>query len=318
MVKALSWEKQERKVSGNKKMTEGKKKILLIDANSFIHRAFHALPPLKTKEGKPVGAIYGLTNTLLRILENERPDYVAAAFDTPETTFRKEMFEEYKAQRPETPEELISQIVESYNLFEKLGIKTLEKPGFEADDVLGALAERFTKDKNVKTFILTGDLDSLQLVDDENTIVLVPQKGVSRMTEYNEEKVKERFGVEPSRLADYKGLVGDSSDNIPGIPGIGPKTAKSLLQKYGTIERMYEKIEKEENENLKEKIIKNKAQALLSKKLATIKKEIPLDFSLEGLKYEKGNGQLIEYLKSLSFESLVNRLDSAPKEENLL
>ncbi|KXB08223.1 hypothetical protein AKJ56_01665, partial [candidate division MSBL1 archaeon SCGC-AAA382N08] len=252
-------------------MTEDKKKILLIDANSFIHRTFHALPPLTTPEGKPVGAIYGLTNTLLKVLNDEKPDYVAAAFDTPHKTFRKEMFEKYKAQRPEAPDELKSQIIEAHNLFDKFGIKTIEKPGFEADDVLGTLSKKFLNKKHVKTLILTGDLDTLQLVDDDNTLVLVPQKGVSQMTKYNEEKVKERFGVEPSRLADYKGLVGDSSDNIPGIPGIGPKTAKKLLSKYKTLEEMYKKLEEEKDSSL-EKVVKNKGQALLSKKLAIIKK----------------------------------------------
>ncbi len=293
------------------------KKLLLIDANSFIHRAFHALPPFKTPEGKPVGAIYGLASILLRVLESEKPDYVAAAFDTPKKTFRKEMFEEYKAHRPETPDELKNQIVESYVLFEKMGIKTVEKPGFEADDVLGTLAEKFAKTKGVKTAILTGDLDALQMVKDGNTVVLVPQKGVSQMKEYNEDMVKERFGVEPRQLVDYKGLVGDPSDNIPGVPGIGPKTAKDIILKHGTIESLLQK--KDAETPGEEKVIKNKDRALMSKKLAVIDRNVPLDISLENLAYAPENKtELIEYLGSLGFKSLVSRLTPQKREETLL
>ena len=289
------------------------KKILLIDANSFIHRAFHALPPLETPDGRPIGAIYGLTNILFSILNKEKPNYVAAAFDTPEKTFRKEMFKEYKAHRPKAPDELKQQIIEAHILFKKFGIKTLEKPGFEADDILGTLAEKFTKTEGVKTTVLTGDLDALQLVDDENTTILIPGRGTSQMIRYDELKVEERFGIKPKQLIDYKGFAGDSSDNIPGVPGVGPKTAARLLQKYKDIDGIYENIDKEKESAVIKKIKENKDQAYLSKKLGTIKRDVPIKITLEELKYFKENGALIEYLKSLGFKSLINRFKDEPK-----
>ncbi len=292
------------------------KKILLIDANSFIHRSFHALPPLETPEGKPIGAIYGLTNTLLKVIRDEKPNYVAAAFDTPKKTFRSDIFEEYKAHRPETPDELKQQIVEAYNLFKAFGIKTIEKEGFEGDDVLGTLAKKFTKENGVKTFILSGDLDILQLVNDKNTIVLTPKRKISEMKRYNEEKVKERFGVPPHLLPDYKGLVGDSSDNIPGIYGVGPKTAEKLLSKYKTIENLYKNIDQEKESAVIKKIKNNKPKAILSKKLATIKKDVSLKISLDQLKYSTNNDQLIKYLKSLGFKTLVKRLEKKKEKKN--
>lgn len=287
------------------------KKLLLIDANSFIHRSFHALPPLE-KNGKPTGAIYGLANTLLKILRDEKPDYVAACFDTPEDTFRDEMYEDYKAQRPETPDELKDQIVESYNLFENIGIKTMEKDGFEADDVIGTLAKKFKKDDDIKTIILTGDLDTLQLVEDGNIEVLTPKRGVSDMKKYDENAIKERFGIPPENLADYKGLVGDSSDNIPGVPGIGKKTAAKILGEYKTLENAIEKLEKEEDLNHRiKKLLENKEQAKLSKKLGTINQDVPLDkFNKDDIAYEdkEVNEDLIEYFDNMGFQSLVNRL----------
>jgi len=289
------------------------KKILIIDANSFIHRAFHALPPLETPDGRPIGAIYGLTNILFSILNREKPDYVAAAFDTPEKTFRKVMFKEYKAHRPKAPDELKQQIIEAHVLFKKFGIKTLEKPGFEADDILGTLAEKFTKTKGVKTTILTGDLDALQLVDDENTTILIPGGGTSQMIRYDELKVEERFGIKPKQLIDYKGFAGDSSDNIPGVPGVGPKTAARLLQKYKDIDGIYKNIDKEKESAVIKKIKENKDQAYLSKKLGTIKRDVPIKITLEELEYSKENGALIEYLKSLGFKSLINRFKDEPR-----
>jgi len=289
------------------------KKILIIDANSFIHRAFHALPPLETPDGRPIGAIYGLTNILFSILNKEKPNYVAAAFDTPEKTFRKEMFKEYKAHRPKAPDELKQQIIEAHILFKKFGIKTLEKPGFEADDILGTLAEKFTKTEGVKTTVLTGDLDALQLVDDENTTILIPGRGTSQMIRYDELKVEERFGIKPKQLIDYKGFAGDSSDNIPGVPGVGPKTAARLLQKYKDIDGIYENIDKEKESAVIKKIKENKDQAYLSKKLGTIKRDVPIKITLEELKYFKENGALIEYLKSLGFKSLINRFKDEPR-----
>lgn len=298
-------------------MTNKKRKLLLIDANSFIHRSFHALPPLTTDQGKPTGALYGLANTLLKVLGDESPDFVVAAFDTPEDTFRKEMFEEYKAHRPETPDELKSQIVEAHDLFDHFGIKTMEKPGFEADDVIGTIVEKTKDEKDMKTLILTGDLDTLQLVRDGNVVVLTPKRGVSNMTRYDRAAIEERFGVPPEKLADYKGLVGDSSDNIPGVEGIGKKTAAKILQKYGSLEKACEEIEKEEDLNHRiKKLAENKDIAVLSKKLAIIEKQVPIDIKLKDLKYtHEDQEDLINYFKNMGFQTLVNRLSSKEKEK---
>lgn len=285
-------------------------KLLLIDANSLIHRAFHALPPLTSRDGKPAGALYGLANTLLKILRDEKPDYAAAAFDTPEVTFRKEMFEKYKAHRPKAPDELTYQIIRAHEIFGALGIPTLEKPGFEADDILGTLAERFGGEKNLKMIILTGDLDTLQLVNNEKIVVLAPKQGVTEMTRYNEDKVVERFGLRPDQLPDYKGLVGDPSDNIPGVPGVGPKTASSLLQEHGDLKNLYKALKKNPgSKSVIKKILDNEGQAFLSKKLGTINTGVPLKVNLSDLKYEDGiSEELITLFQELSFDSLIKRL----------
>lgn len=286
-------------------------KLLLIDANALVHRAFHALPPLTTPQGKPIGAIYGLTNMLLKALNKENPHYVAAAFDTPEKTFRKEMFEAYKAHRPKAPDDLVSQIIEARKLFAKFGITTIEKPGFEADDILGTIAKKLSA-KDVQVTILTGDLDALQLVENDTVTVLTLKKGVSQTITYNEEKVIERFGLKPKQLPDYKGLVGDPSDNIPGVPGVGPKTATEILTRYPTLETAYRNVDKLKPAFVK-KLAGHKDLAFLSKKLATIRRDVPLEISLKDLEYETQHSKdLINYFKTLGFSSLLQRINTTP------
>lgn len=284
------------------------KKLLLIDANALIHRAFHALPPLISSKGEPMGALYGLANTLLKILSDEKPDYVAAVFDTPEETFRKKEYKEYKAHRPKTPDELISQLIRAHKLFEQFGIPTMEKGGFEADDILGTLAKKFGGKKNLQIVILTGDLDTLQLVRGDKIIVLTPKKGVSEMVLYDERRVYDRFGLGPLKIPDYKGLVGDQSDNIPGVPGVGPKTASALLKKFGSLEKIIES-KKETDDKAVKKVLENKKLALLSKKLAIIDCNVDVNVELESLSFEKSNdNKLIEYFKDMGFKALVKRL----------
>ena len=280
------------------------KTLLLIDANSFIHRAYHALPPLKSPEGVPTGALYGLTNILLKRLEEKHPDWAVACFDRPEPTFREKKFKEYKAQRPPAPDELISQIIEARSLMKILGIPVVELAGYEADDLIGTLAERLKKD--AKVLIVTGDLDALQLVE-ENVAVEVPRKGLSDIVLYDAKAEKERFGVPPKSLPDYKGRTGDQSDNIPGVPGIGPKTAELLLKEFGTLESVYEKMP--ENHKFAKKILPHKKQALLSKELAIINTDAPIKETLEDIRYQNPDmGALIAYLENLGFESIVKRL----------
>ncbi|MEX0689996.1 MAG: DNA polymerase, partial [Candidatus Paceibacterota bacterium] len=269
--------------------------------------------------GKPTGALYGLSNTLVKIMEDEIPEYAVAAFDTPEETFRKEMFDEYKAHRPKAPDELIEQIIEAETLFEKFGIKVLKKPGFEADDVIGTLVEKLKSNKNLKITILTGDLDTLQLIDNGRITVLTPKRGVSNMFEYDEKAVIDRFNVPPELIPDYKGLVGDSSDNIPGIAGVGPKTADKIIEGKKTIEGIYKELEKKkELDKLEKKLLENKETALLSKKLATIDRDVPIKIKLDTLKYDMSHSnELIDYLKDLGFNTLPSRLSGEidePKE----
>jgi len=283
------------------------KKILLIDAHSLIHRSFHALPPLTAPDGTPTGALYGVSSTLIRVLKEKSPDYVVAAFDRPEPTFRKEQYAEYKAHRPKAPDELISQLKGSRELFKKFGIYISEIPGYEGDDIIGTLSEKFSKEDGVFITILTGDLDTLQLVKNGKIEVETFRKGINDAMIYDENAVRERLGVTVEQVPDYKGLVGDQSDNIPGIPGVGPKTAVQLILKYGTIENIYTSINTQDP--LFKKIAEHKEIALLSKNLATIKKNVPINIPLEEAKYEKpGPDKLEEYFNHLGFESLIKRL----------
>ena len=291
--------------------------LILIDANAFIHRCFHALPPLIGPDKQPTGALYGLASILLKVTRELKPNFILAAFDRPEPTFRHQEFKAYKAHRPKAPDDLVSQIIEAHSLIQEFGIKILEKPGFEADDIIGTIAEKAKKEEDLQIIILSGDLDTLQLVEDERIVVLTPKKGVSDTVFYNEKDTKERFGIGPELLADYKGLVGDPSDNIPGVKGIGPKTAVRILEEFGPLEDFYEKIKKIDLKTLKEKeqklfqkLLENEKQALFSKHLATIKRDVPLDFSLDKLHYQGPEIEnLTSYFQKLGFESLVKRIE---------
>lgn len=289
------------------------KKLLLIDANSLIHRSFHALPPLTSPEGKPTGALYGLAGALLKILKEQRPDYVAAAFDRPEPTFRKEMYGEYKAHRPETPKELAEQLEGARVLFDRFGIETFDERGFEADDIIGTFAKRFGKKGDLKIIILTGDLDTLQLVEDEQIVVVTPKRGVSETIEYNETAVRERYGLSPGQIPDYKGLVGDASDNIPGVRGVGPKTATGLLQEFGTIEMLFKTMS--ETDKRAPKVLPFKREALFSKELGTIRTDAAVSATLDEIVYESPSPEkLTEYFEEKGFVSLLKRLPQ-PKNE---
>src|SRR5215471_10199337 len=212
-----------------------RKTIVLIDGHAMIHRAFHALPEtLTTKSGEVVNATFGFTNILLKALGDIKPDYIAVTFDRPTPTFRHEQFVTYKAHRPVLPDNMRPQFGRIREIVEAFGIPIYEKDGFEADDVLGTLSVQ-ARQQGVDTIILTGDMDTLQLVN-EHVRVLVAKRGISEATQYDEAAVKSRYGLPPNKLIDFKGLVGDKSDNIPGVPGIGEKTATKLLTEYGDLE----------------------------------------------------------------------------------
>ncbi len=295
-------------------MSEQKQKILvLIDSHALIHRAFHALPPLTTKKGERVNAVYGFILVLMKVLKELKPDYVAAAFDLPGPTFRHKEFEDYKATRVKAPDELYQQIGRVKEVVSAFGIPIYEKEGFEADDIIGSIAEITNNKKLItKNIIVTGDLDTLQLVNG-NTRVYTLRKGVKDTILYDEKMVVERYGLKPLQMPDYRGLKGDPSDNIPGVPGIGEKTTADLLKQYGTIEEMYESFEKSKikvkSQKLIDKLLENKDQAIFSKYLATIKRDVPLDFKLEEAKFGKYDLEKIKNLfKELEFFSLINRL----------
>lgn len=286
------------------------KTLLLIDAHSLIHRAYHALPPLTAPGGEPVGALYGVSTILLKELRTLKPDYVAAAFDRPEPTFRKEMFSDYKAHRPKAEDELVSQLVEARNTFAAFGISAFEKPGYEGDDIIGTLAKRFAKKGDVRVIILTGDLDSLQLVEDDTVTVETPKKGIGETTRYDAHAVFSRYGLTPAQLPDYKGLVGDPSDNIPGVQGVGPKTASKLLAEYGTLERLLADFSPKTA--AERHIMEQKETALFSKKLATIDTAVPIEGTLETLACTDPAETLVPYFTKKGFASLLERLGRSP------
>lgn len=284
------------------------KKLLLIDANSLIYRCFFALPPFTGPNNQPSGALYGLSNILIKILTEQNPDFIIAFFDRPEPTFRKEIFNDYKAHRPKAPSELVSQIIEAHNLFDAFKIKFSENPGFEADDLIGSAVEKFKNDPDLKIIILTGDLDSLQLVENDKVVAETFKKGVSETIIYDEEAVKKRYnGLLPNQIPDYKGLVGDPSDNIPGVANVGPKTACPLIKNYESLENF---LKQGQLEKSYKKIIESKDIALLSKKLATIKRDAPFGIeNLSELKCEKISKEIIKpYFEKFGFKSLINRI----------
>lgn len=297
------------------------KTLVLIDGHALIHRAYHALPPLSTGSGELVNAVFGFSSILLKMLKDLAPDYIAATFDLAAPTFRHKEFDEYKATRMKAPDELYAQIGRVKEVLAAFNIPVFEKEGFEADDIIGTLVKQAKKSK-VKTIIVTGDLDTLQLVD-KSTSVYTLKKGVKETMTYDEAAVRERFGgLEPEQMTDYKGLKGDPSDNIPGVPGIGEKTAIELLKKYGSLKKIYEEVEKNKenpsaslgvkSNNLFKKLLDFKEQAVFSKYLATIKQDAPIKFRLaDALTRDFDKEKVIKIFKDLGFYSLITRLPSA-------
>ena len=283
-------------------------KLVILDANALIHRAYHALPPLSTQRGEPTNAIYGFFSIFIKMIQELKPDYLVAAFDTPAPTFRDKMFEAYKAHRPKTPDELISQLKKIKEILDELGIYTLAKDGYEADDIIGTIVSKLKANeaRKLEAIIVTGDLDTLQLIR-EGVKVYTMRKGMSDTVIYDEEAVKKRFGLEPKQLADYKGLVGDASDNIPGVHGVGPKTASELLQKFRSLEKLFK------SKDLPEKLKGKKDQALFSKELATINQKVPISFALDKAKWQGFDLTILEPLFfQLGFSSLLRRIAQIP------
>jgi DNA polymerase I len=282
-------------------------KVYLIDANALIYRIYHAMPKLTDPQGRPIQAVYGLANTLLKILKEEKPDYIFALYDRPEPTIRHQVFKEYKATRPPVTDDLKLQISLSKKIFSAFNIPVIEKIGYEADDLIATLKEKLVNLAD-EVIILTGDLDTLQLVDSK-TKILTMQKGITKTMIYDENKVKEKYGLLPSQLPDYKALVGDPSDNIIGIPGIGPKTASQLLQKYQNLEGIIEAAkEKKLDPKISSAILNNKEKLLFNRDLVTLRKNIDIEEKLL-VPYQGYNEEnLIFVFQEFGFKSLIQRI----------
>ena len=313
-------------------MAEQKKKLIIIDSNSVIHRAFHALPALSTKEGELVNAVYGFLLVFFKAIKEFKPDYIAACFDVPLPTFRHKKFKEYKAKRKPAPKELYSQIPKVKEVLKAFNVSIFEKEGFEADDIIGTIGKKFPQKQvfpEVQIIILSGDLDTLQLVD-EYTRVCLLRKGVKNTVLYDEKLVVERYsGLKPQQLVDFRALRGDPSDNIPGVTGIGEKTAINLLKEFGTLDNIYDQLEKKTESSkfikprIKELLIQQKEQAFLSRDLATIEKNVPINLNPKKVQWgEYDKGKIVRILKKLEFHSLIKRLPgnkekTIPEGENL-
>ncbi len=264
--------------------------LVLLDTHAILHRAYHALPDFASPSGEPTGALFGVVSMLFKIIEELRPDYLVACYDLPEPTYRHVVYEAYKAGRAKADDALVAQIIRSRDLLEAFGIPLYEHPGFEADDMLGTIVEQLKREKNLRIIIASGDMDTLQLVDEERVLVYTLKKGINDTILYSEAKVMERFGFGPEQIPDYKGLRGDPSDNIPGIKGIGEKGATDLITQFGDLDAIYKKLNKDEaafvragiKARLLELLKAGEEEAQFSKMLATIRRDAPITFTLPG------------------------------------
>lgn len=288
------------------------KKALIIDGNSLLYRAFFALPMLQTAKGEYTNAVYGFTTMLLKVLEEEKPDYIAIALDKGKKTFRHETYKEYKGHRPKMPTELSGQFNLLREMLELMNIKYLELENYEADDIIGTFAKK-SKRNGLKTVIVSGDKDVLQLVD-ENIEVILTKKGISQTVRYTPEKISDDYGIEAIKLIDIKSLMGDSSDNIPGVRGVGEKTAIKLIKSFGSLEGVYENIENAGGPKLKENLIEDKEKAFMSKELATINIETPIDIDFGILERKEFRQEVIAFFRRLEFTSLLKRVTVAEGE----
>ncbi len=291
-------------------MTE---KIYLLDGHSLAHRAFYALPLLNNSQGEYTNAVFGFSRMLFKLIDNEDPDLLAVAFDRRAPTFRHKEFEEYKANRKEMPEELQPQIKLIKEMLAVLDIPIFEIDGYEADDVIGTMAMQSVK-KGLEAVIVTGDRDALQLVTD-NIKVMYTKKGITDIELYDLDKVKEDYELTPEQLVDRKGLMGDSSDNIPGVPGIGPKTALKLLKRFSTLENVLANIDRVSGKKRKENLRKYSEQAVMSKKLGEIDVEVPIEINLADCRMgDPDNDRVVKLFERLEFTSLIDKF----REENKL
>lgn len=301
-------------------------KWIIIDGNNIIYRAFFAMPPLTNAQGLHTNAVYGFTTMLLRVIEEEKPTHLLVAFDAGKETFRHGDYKDYKGGREKTPSELSEQFPVLKQLLDALGVPHFEMSGYEADDIIGTLT-REANEQGIEMAVVSGDKDMLQLASDQVTILLT-RKGVTEIEKYTPAALQEKYGIEPLQIIDMKGLMGDSSDNIPGVPGIGEKTALKLLHQFGSVESVFEHVD-ELKGKMKENLINHAEDARMSKKLATIFREVPLEKSHEEMAYHGIKADTaIPMLQKLEFKSIIERMEkiglieggtvaSAPADEEL-
>ncbi len=288
------------------------KKLLILDSNSILNRAFYGVRYLSAKDGTPTNAIYGFLNILLKLIKEQEPDYICAAFDVKAPTFRHKQYEGYKAQRKPMPEGLAAQMPLAKDVLRAMGVTILEKEGYEADDIIGTVA-RLCEESEISCFIATGDKDDLQLASDKTKVILtVTKSGYNETIIYDDKAVKEKYHVTSTEFIDVKALMGDPSDNIPGVKGVGEKTAMSLIEKHHSIEYIYENID---DIGLKgamlQKMKDGREMAFMSKELATINRNTPIEFNAEECVFDgfENNGELYEILKRLELNSIIKKLD---------
>lgn len=288
------------------------KKLLILDSNSILNRAFYGVRYLSAKDGTPTNAIYGFLNILLKLIKEQEPDYICAAFDVKAPTFRHKQYEGYKAQRKPMPEGLAAQMPLAKDVLRAMGVTILEKEGYEADDIIGTVA-RLCEESEISCFIATGDKDDLQLASDKTKVILtVTKSGYNETIIYDDKAVKEKYHVTPTEFIDVKALMGDPSDNIPGVKGVGEKTAMSLIEKHHSIEYIYENID---DIGLKgamlQKMKDGREMAFMSKELATINRNTPIEFNAEECVFDgfENNGEFYEILKRLELNSIIKKLD---------
>ena len=284
-------------------------KLVIFDGNAIMHRAYHALPPLKTKKDEPINAVYGLVSMLLKVIQDLEPTHVVFAFDRPEPTFRKKILEEYQAHRPEMDKDLGSQFEKAYETLKAFGIPIYSKAGYEADDVIGTMANRAEASE---ILIVTGDRDMLQLVN-EKVKLYMPGRSLSDAVEYNAKKATEKMGVPPKQVVDLKALTGDQSDNYKGVPGIGPKTAIKLLEEYGDLENIYKVAEaghaSKHSPRTKKLLEEYKESAFQSQDLARIRIDVDIEFDLSAAgKFKADSPEVLMLFEEYGFRTLTRRV----------
>ena len=297
-----------------------KKRLVILDTHAILHRAYHALPDFSSSKGEPTGALYGLISILVRVMQDLGPDYVAAAYDLPGGTFRHAAYEDYKGTRIKAEDDLIAQIKRSRDVLKAFGLPLYDAKGFEADDVIGTIVEQTKKDKNLEVIIASGDMDTLQLVQGERVKGFTMRKGLTDIVIYDEERVRERYGFGPEAVPDLKGIMGDASDNIKGVPGVGEGSALKLIQTYGGLDGVYKAIKKEGVEKVAKKagiqtryaqlVADNKENAVFSKMLAQIRRDAPIEFELPKKTWKESadTAKALQMLNEFEFRSLIPRV----------